>query len=198
VPGIEVFDCPSNRMGSVGAAKANPPRSPGRDHDPAGLQPRASGGRALRSALGPVDFNAAVLHVRRVKNGTLSTHPLRGDELRALRRVQRGSETSPFVFVSEWGSPFITAGFARLIERAAAGASLDLKTHPPVLSHSCGHALANEGHDTRAIQAGLGHRSITSTAIYTALAQNRFKDFRRDRCECRKLRIDLTLGAYDL
>jgi integrase len=41
--------------------------------------------------------------------------PLRGDELRALRRLQRGSETSPFVFVSEWGSPFITGGFARLI-----------------------------------------------------------------------------------
>ena len=34
-----------------------------------------------------VDFNAAVLHVRRVKNGTPGTHPLRGDELRALRRL---------------------------------------------------------------------------------------------------------------
>jgi hypothetical protein len=35
-----------------------------------------------------------------------------------------------------------------------------------------------QGHDTRAIQAGwLGHRSITSTAVYTALAPNRFKDF---------------------
>jgi integrase len=43
-----------------------------------------------------VEFNAAVLHVRRVKNGTPSTHPLRGDELRALRRLQRESETSPF------------------------------------------------------------------------------------------------------
>ncbi len=35
-----------------------------------------------------VDFNGAVLHVRRVKNGTASTHPLLGDELRALRRLQ--------------------------------------------------------------------------------------------------------------
>ena len=33
------------------------------------------------------------------------------------------------------------------------------------------------GHDTRAIQGWLGHRSITSTAVYTALAPNRFKDF---------------------
>jgi hypothetical protein len=35
--------------------------------------------------------------------------------------------------------------------------------------------------DTRAIQGWLGHRSITSTAVYTALAPNRFKDFWRDR-----------------
>jgi hypothetical protein len=78
-----------------------------------------------------VEFNAAVLHVRRVKNGTPSTHPMRSDEPRALRPLQRESETSPFVFVSERGSPFTTAGFARMIERAAAGAGLELKAHPP-------------------------------------------------------------------
>jgi hypothetical protein len=77
----------------------------------------------------PTLFGAAVLHVRRVKNGTPST-PLRGDELRALRRLQRESEASPFVFVSERGSPFTTAGVARMIERAAASAGLELKAHP--------------------------------------------------------------------
>jgi site-specific recombinase XerC len=41
-------------------------------------------------------------------------------------------------------------------------------------------ALANKGHDTRAIQGWLSHRSITSTAVYTALAPNRFKDFWRE------------------
>jgi type 1 fimbriae regulatory protein FimB/type 1 fimbriae regulatory protein FimE len=127
-----------------------------------------------------VEFGAAVLHVRRVKNGTPSTHPLRGDELRALRRLQRESETSPFVFVSERSSPFTTAGFARMVGRAAAGAGLELKAHPHMLRHACGYALANKGHDTRAIQAWLGHRSITSTAVYTALAPSRFKDFWRD------------------
>ena len=49
-----------------------------------------------------------------------------------------------------------------------------------MLRHACGYALANKGHDTRAIQGWLGHRSITSTAVYTALAPNRFKDFWRD------------------
>jgi len=60
-----------------------------------------------------------VLHVRRVKNGTPSTHPLLGDELRAPRRLQHESPPSPFAFVSERGTPFTIAGFARMIERAA-------------------------------------------------------------------------------
>ena len=62
------------------------------------------------------------------------------------------SSAAPFVFVSERGSPFTTAGFARMIERAATCAGLDLKAHPHMLRHACGHALANKGHDTRAIQ----------------------------------------------
>ena len=65
---------------------------------------------AVSSDPDQVDFNGAVLHVRRVKNGTPSTHPIQGDELRSLRRLQRESPTSPFVFVSERGSPFTTAG----------------------------------------------------------------------------------------
>jgi len=52
-----------------------------------------------------------------------------------------------------------------MIERAAAGAGLELKAHPHMLRHACGYALANKGHDTRAIQGWLGHRSITSTAV---------------------------------
>jgi type 1 fimbriae regulatory protein FimB/type 1 fimbriae regulatory protein FimE len=66
-----------------------------------------------------VDFATATLHVRRVKQGSPSTHPILGDELRMLRRLRREQEpTSPFMFTSERGSPFTTAGFARMIERA--------------------------------------------------------------------------------
>jgi integrase len=61
-----------------------------------------------------IEFKAAVLHVRRVKSGTPSTHPIQGDELRKLRRLQRESVASPIVFVSERGSPFTTAGFGNL------------------------------------------------------------------------------------
>ena len=93
-----------------------------------------------------VDFRAANLHVRRVKQGTPSTHPILGDELRALRRLQREQEPkSPFVFTSERGAPFSTAGFARMVERAGEGAKLGFKAHPHMLRHACGYALAKRG-----------------------------------------------------
>jgi site-specific recombinase XerD len=46
-----------------------------------------------------------------------------------------------------------------------------------MLRHACGYKLANDGHDTRAIQAYLGHRNIQNTTRYTALASQRFKKF---------------------
>jgi type 1 fimbriae regulatory protein FimB/type 1 fimbriae regulatory protein FimE len=127
-----------------------------------------------------IDFNTAAMAVRRVKKGTPSTHPIRGDEMRALRKLQREQDPkSPFVFTSERGSPFTTAGFARMVERAGIAARLDFKCHPHMLRHACGFALANKGHDTRALQAYLGHKNIQHTVRYTELAPNRFKDFWR-------------------
>src|SRR6202046_1090300 len=68
-----------------------------------------------------IEFASGALHVRRVKQGTPSTHPILGDELRALRRLQREqAPKSSFVFTSERGAPFSTAGFARMVERAGA------------------------------------------------------------------------------
>ena len=127
-----------------------------------------------------VDFNGAVLHVRRAKNGTPSTHPLTGREMRALRRLHREAAGSPFIFVSERGAPFTTAGFARMMERATESAGLDIKAHPHMLRHACGYALANKGHDTRGLQAYLGHRYIQHTVRYTELSSDRFKGWWRD------------------
>ena len=87
---------------------------------------------------------------------------------------------SPFVFTSERGAPFSTAGFARMVERAGAEAKLGFKAHPHMLRHACGYALANKGHDTRALQAYLGHRNIQHTVRYTELSPTRFKDFWRE------------------
>jgi type 1 fimbriae regulatory protein FimB/type 1 fimbriae regulatory protein FimE len=49
-----------------------------------------------------VDLSKGHLHVRRLKNGIASVHPIQGDELRALRELKRGQEPpSAFVFTSE-------------------------------------------------------------------------------------------------
>jgi len=127
-----------------------------------------------------IDFAAATLAVRLAKRGSPSTHPILGDELCALRRLQREQDLkSPLVFTSERGSPFTTAGFARMIESAGAEAGLGFKAHPHMLRHAWGFALANKGHDTRVLQAYLGHRNIQHTVRYTELSPQRFKDFWR-------------------
>jgi integrase len=127
-----------------------------------------------------IDLNNAILHVRRAKNGSPATHPLTGRELRALRRLQRANPPSPFVFVSERGAPFTRRGFQAMVERAGVAAGFEMKLHPHMLRHSCGFKLANEGVDTRTIQAYLGHKSIQHTVRYTELAPTRFKSLFRD------------------
>ena len=128
-----------------------------------------------------VDLEHALLHVRRLKNGSPATHPLTGRELRALRRLQRGQELkSPFVFRSERGTPFTKRGFQAMVERAGKATGFDMKIHPHMLRHACGFKLANDGVDTRTIQAYLGHKSIQHTVRYTELAPTRFKSLFRD------------------
>lgn len=71
-----------------------------------------------------IEFRTATLHVRRLKQGTPSTHPLLGDELRALRRLQREQDPkSPFVFTSERGAPFSTPGSPEWSSEPGQGAS---------------------------------------------------------------------------
>ena len=99
-----------------------------------------------------VEFETGTLHLRRAKGGTTATHPLLGDELRALRSLKRDAK-SPFIFVSERGAPFTVSGFAKLVERAGIEAELPFKVHPHMLRHATGYALANRGTDTRTLQA---------------------------------------------
>jgi site-specific recombinase XerD len=48
-----------------------------------------------------------------------------------------------------------------------------------MLRHACGYKLANDGHDTRALQDWLGHKNIQHTVIYTQLSPERFREFWR-------------------
>src|SRR5215472_3671059 len=126
-----------------------------------------------------VELNAGRLHVRRSRRGTPSVHPMQGDEIRALRRLQREQEASPHVFSSERGGPMSAKSFGTLFERLGRRAGMPFIIFPHMLRHACGYALANAGHDTRALQAWLGHKNIQHTVRYTELAPNRFKDFWR-------------------
>ena len=127
-----------------------------------------------------VEFGrSASLHVRRVKNGKPSVHPLRGDEVRALSELRRQFPDSAFVFTTERCGPFTPDAVNRLIKRIAERAGFDFQVHAHMLRHACGYALANAGHDTRAIQDWLGHRSIQHTVKYTELAPIRFRNFWR-------------------
>lgn len=122
-----------------------------------------------------VDFAAGNIHVRRIKRGTPSTQPLGGDEMRALRKLQREYPTSPFVFQSNRKGPLANDTIAGIVEQAGALAKLPFPTHPHMLRHGTGYYLANKGVDTRTIQAYLGHRNIQHTVRYTELAPGRFK-----------------------
>ena len=126
-----------------------------------------------------VNLKQGLLHVSRLKNGVESTHPLRGPELRALRKLQR-EYPGPYLFVAERKGPLTTSTVRKIITRAGEKARIGMAVHPHMLRHSTGYKLANDGHDTRAIQHYLGHKNIQHTVRYTELAANRFKDFWKD------------------
>ena len=98
--------------------------------------------------------------------------------MRTLRKLQREQDPkSPFVFTSERGSPFTTAGFARMVERAGVEAKLGFPAHPHMLRHACGFALANKGHDTGRCRPTSAKHSAHG-AIHR-VSPGRFKDFWR-------------------
>lgn len=140
---------------------------------------RVSEAIALRWA--QIDFRTGLLHVNRLKGGVASTHPISARESRALHTLKRSnSKNSPFIFLSERGAPMSDRNVRVIVAEAGKKAEIDFPVHPHQLRHACGYYLALHGHDTRAIQAYLGHRSIEHTVRYTALAPDRFKSFWQD------------------
>ena len=92
-----------------------------------------------------VELDQGRMHVRRAKNGTPSVHPIRGDEIRALRKLRRESPNEAYVFLTERGGPMSTIGFHHLIQRLGKAARMPFRLHPHMLRHACGYKLANEG-----------------------------------------------------
>ncbi len=127
-----------------------------------------------------VDLTQGLVHISRRKNGVPSVHPLRGPELRALRRLERDYPETPYLFVSERKAPLTADTVRKIVARAGQHAGIEFPIHPHMLRHATGYKLANDGQDTRAIQHYLGHRNIQHTTRYTELAADRFKSFWQD------------------
>ena len=128
-----------------------------------------------------VDLKQGVLQVSRQKGGNASAHPLRSQELRALRELRRNYSDTPYLFASERGGPLTRSAVRKIVARAGDEAGMkELNIHPHMLRHACGYYLANKGVDTRGIQSYLGHRAISSTVRYTELAAGRFKNYWTD------------------
>jgi len=127
-----------------------------------------------------LDLKQGLMHVNRLKQGTASVHPLRGTELRALRRLQRDYPMMPYVFSSERKAPLTPDAIRKIFGRAGMEAKLPFPIHPHMLRHACGYKLAQAGQDTRAIQHYLGHRNIQHTVRYTQLTAERFRGFWND------------------
>jgi integrase len=85
-----------------------------------------------------IDFSQGHLFVIRRKRGTPSTHPLSGEELRALRKLQREQGPSRHVFMSERDAPLSEAGFRKTLARISVEARLPFPVHPHMLRHGTG------------------------------------------------------------
>ena len=124
-----------------------------------------------------VDLAHGLLHVRRLKNGMPSVHPMGGSEIRDLRRLKREQIESRHVFLTERRAPISPAGFRKMLARVGEDGEFPFPVHPHMLRHACGYKLANDGQDTRAVQHYLGHKNIQHTVRYTELSPERFKAF---------------------
>lgn len=105
--------------------------------------------------------------------------PVALDVFTAKRELKR-SAVSPYMFLTERGTPVSTAGFRKTLTRIAHASSIPFAVHPHMLRHACGFKLANDGQDTRVIQQYLGHRNIQNTVRYTELSSARFNSLWHD------------------
>ena len=124
-----------------------------------------------------LDTNTGRLIVKRLKSSLPTTHPVRPEVLRTLKRYLKNRDSQlRTLFINERGDQFDRSSINYLLKMLSKSAGLLFSVNPHMLRHGCGYALANMGHDTRLIQDFLGHKNIQHTVIYTRTSAKRFEE----------------------
>jgi len=115
-----------------------------------------------------IDFAQGLVHVARLKNGIASVHPLRGPELRALRRLQREKASAAYVFVSERKAPLTPDVVRKIVARAGRHADIEFSIHPHMLRHATGSSSPTTDR-TPGLSSNISGIAISSTRRATPI-----------------------------
>lgn len=103
------------------------------------------------------------------------------EAIRQWLEVRQGTEPPPpsaseALFLNKHGTRLTSRSVGRLLEKYLKQAGLDPKTSPHTLRHSFATHLLDRGADIRSVQELLGHRSLSTTQIYTHVTTNRLHE----------------------
>ena len=81
-----------------------------------------------------------------------------------------------YVFLNHLGNKITRRGIEDILTKLIKKTSIDKKISPHMIRHSFATHLLNEGCDLESVQEMLGHESISATAIYTHVTDDRIKE----------------------